>query len=167
MDDGRHFLNRCARKYDAVILDAFLGDSSPSHLMSREAFTAMREVLRPGGVLVINTFADTESGKDFLAASLDNTLKTVFRSVQIHGSDEDNVFFVASDQPALTIWKLPDYSTTHPACQQAVENDCTNTLQVSAAHGMVLTDDYNPVDYYDAANREELRRSLTTTLRKE
>jgi hypothetical protein len=29
-----------------------------------------------------------------------------------------------------------------------------------AAHGIVLTDDYNPVEYYDAANRENLRKQL-------
>jgi hypothetical protein len=29
-----------------------------------------------------------------------------------------------------------------------------------AAHGIVLTDDYNPVEFRDAANREELRRRL-------
>jgi hypothetical protein len=27
-------------------------------------------------------------------------------------------------------------------------------------HGLVLTDDYNPVEFYDAANRESLRRNL-------
>jgi len=35
IDDGRHALNRCQKKYDAVILDAFLGDSSPSHLLTK------------------------------------------------------------------------------------------------------------------------------------
>ena len=42
IDDGRHFLNRILRQYDTIILDAFVGDSSPSHLMTREAFSAMR-----------------------------------------------------------------------------------------------------------------------------
>ena len=27
-------------------------------------------------------------------------------------------------------------------------------------HGIVLTDDYNPVEFYDAANREDIRRGL-------
>jgi spermidine synthase len=48
-----------------IILDAFLGDSSPSHLMTKEAFESMRNLLKPGGVLVINSFGDLESGRDF------------------------------------------------------------------------------------------------------
>jgi spermidine synthase len=55
IDDARHFLNRCQKQYDAVVLDAFLGDSSPSHLMTREAFASIRRVLRPGGTLTINS----------------------------------------------------------------------------------------------------------------
>src|SRR6185295_9017109 len=91
IDDGRHFVNRSTKRYDVIVLDAFLGDSVPSHLMSREAFAAMRRVLKPGGVLVINTFGDTETGKDFFIASLDKTLKAVFHSVRIHTSGNGNI----------------------------------------------------------------------------
>jgi len=42
IDDGRHYLNRCRTNYDAIVLDAFVGDSSPSHLLSRQAFAAMQ-----------------------------------------------------------------------------------------------------------------------------
>src|SRR5207302_1421513 len=88
IDDGRHFLNRCTKKYDVVVLDAFLGDSSPSHLLTREAFTAVRNVLRPDGVLAINAFADLDPGQDFFAASLNDTLKAVFQSVRIHSNGD-------------------------------------------------------------------------------
>ena len=31
-------------------------------------------------------------------------------------------------------------------------------------HGQILTDDYNPVEFYDAANRENLRRYLAMAM---
>jgi spermidine synthase len=45
--DGRYVINSSKSKYDAVVLDAFLGDSSPSHLMTREAFENIRRILNP------------------------------------------------------------------------------------------------------------------------
>ena len=43
--DGRFYINKSQKHYDAIILDAFLGDSSPSHLMTREAFSEMARLL--------------------------------------------------------------------------------------------------------------------------
>jgi len=164
IDDGRHFINRSTRRYDVIILDAFLGDSSPSHLMSREAFAAMRRILKPGGVLVINSFGET-GGTDFLAASMDKTLRTVFPSVRIHGAYIGNMFFVASDQPDLEMRNPPDLSQVHKASLPEVQEAFANLLKTDPTHGLVLTDDYNPVEYYDAANREEIRRNLVMALR--
>ena len=163
--DGRYFINRATKRYDAIILDAFLGDSSPSHLMSREAFDAMRKILRPGGVLVINSFGDFTPGKDFLTASLDKTLKAVFRSVRIHASGNGNVFFVASDQPELAILNPPDLELAHPSIRYQVKDAFASIQQVNPRHGRVLTDDFNPVEFYDAANRETIRRSLASSMR--
>ncbi len=101
LDDGRHFLNRCRKQYDTVILDAFLGDSSPSHLLTREAFASIRRALRPGGTLVINSFGNLEAGRDFFTASLNKTLKSVFSSVRLHTSGDGGIFFVAADRLAL------------------------------------------------------------------
>ena len=164
--DGRQFVNRCAQKYDVVILDAFLGDSSPSHLMTKEAFGAMRGVLKPDGVLVINSFGNFEPGRDFLTASLNRTLKHVFRSVRIHAAGNGNVLFVASDQPELKILNPPDFAQVHPACRNQVKDAFAETPEPNPQSGIVLTDDYNPVEYYDAANREELRRMLADSVRR-
>jgi len=160
IDDGRHFLNRCDKKYDAVILDAFLGDSSPSHLLTREAFASVRRVLHPEGVLVINLFGDLESGKDFLAASLEKTLRAIFPSVRIHANGSGNMFFVASSKPSLEFVRQPDLSVVHPEVVEDAREAYKDLVATIPEDGRVLTDDYNPADYYDAKNREELRRRL-------
>jgi spermidine synthase len=165
IDDGRHFVNRSAHRYDVIILDAFLGDSSPSHLMSREAFAAMRGVLKPGGVLVINTLGEIAHGTDFLAASTDKTLRAVFHRVRIHGASTGNMFFVASDQLQLEMRSAPDISDVPESSRRQVQEAYAGILRTDPDDGMVLTDDYNPVEYYDAANREEIRRSLVMAFR--
>jgi SAM-dependent methyltransferase len=158
--DGRYYLNECRKKYDAVILDAFLGDASPTHLMSREAFAAMRRVLKPGGVLVINSFGNFDRGRDFFTASLNKTLKAVFASVKIH--EGGNVLFAASDRTPLDFLRSPDLSQVHPAARWRVERAYPNVMDTDPDHGRVLTDDFNPAEYYDAVNREETRRRLVS-----
>jgi spermidine synthase len=164
--DGRQFVNKCGRKYDAIILDAFLGESSPSHLMTEEAFDAMRNVLQVNGALVINSFGDLQPGHDFLTASLDKTLKRVFRSVRIHATGAGNVFFVASDQTKLVMHRQVNLAEVHSVCRKQVAEALALTPVPDPKSGIVLTDDYNPVEYYDAANRESLRRRLAISMRR-
>jgi spermidine synthase len=163
--DGRYFLNRTTNHYDAIILDAFLGDSSPSHLFSKEAFAAMSRLLQATGTLVINCFGNLEPGRDFFTASLDKSLKSAFRSVRIHYGGSGNLFFVASNQSELRVFHAPDFEQVHRVARADVEAAFQGTAQANPAHGIVLTDDYNPVEFYDARNRELMRRQLAMMIR--
>ena len=158
--DGRQFVNQCRKQYDAVILDAFLGDSCPSHLMTREAFTAMRRVLKPEGVLVINTFAELEGDQNFFGASLYRTLTNVFSSVIVHAGLTGNTLFVGSPKPDLAMVRAPDYSQVSTNCVGLVSDAFTRIRRPDVSNGIILTDDYNPVEARDANNREKLRRNL-------
>jgi spermidine synthase len=163
--DGRFFINKSQKHYDAIILDAFLGESSPSHLMTREAFGQMARLLGDDGVLVINSFGDFQPGHDFFVTSLDKTLRAVFKDVRIHTKDGGNIFFAASQR----VLKLNWTPRIHFPEDSHLKNDVSLAMQESpapnSANGIVLTDDYNPVDYYDAPNRERIRRNLALSLR--
>ena len=164
--DGRSFLNRApAARYDTAILDAFLGDSSPSHLMSRQAFASFRRVLKPEGTLVINCFGDFDEGRDFLVASLEKTLRAVFATVHIHAIGSGNVFFVASQRPQLEILHPPDFARVHPNLRTTAERTFGELRTTNPQHGIVLTDDYNPIEFYDAANRESWRRQMALSMK--
>jgi spermidine synthase len=163
--DGRYFINQSTNQYDAVVVDAFLGDSSPSHLMTRQAFLAIRRLLNPNGVVVMNTFGEFQTGKDFFTASLDKTLRTVFKSVRIHASGRGNVFFVASPRENLEMLKQPDLDRIHPSCRAEAASAFNGLVQADPEHGIVLSDDFNPVEFYDAGTREEHRRRLAMFMR--
>ena len=163
--DGRYFVNQSGKAYDAIVLDAFLGDSSPSHLMTRQAFQSMKRILKPDGVLVMNSFGEFQEDKDFMTASLDKTLRAVFPSVRIHASGNGNVFFVASPRPSLEMVRQPDLDRIHRSCRNEALAAFNGIVHADPAHGIVLTDDYNPVEFYDAATREEHRRRLAIYMR--
>lgn len=158
--DGRQVLHHTTNRYDVVMLDAFLGDSSPSHLMTREAFAAMRDRLHPAGVLVINCFGDRTRGKDYFAGSLQKTLRSVFADVKLHASGGGNMFFVASPSP-LVRHRPFDLDSVHPKVRSEARTVFADAVEpIHADAGTVLTDDFNPVDFHDARNREHFRRLL-------
>ncbi len=158
--DGRQVMHSFTNRYDCVMLDAFLGDSSPSHLMTREAFAAMRDRLHPEGVLVINCFGDRTRGKDFFSGSLQKTLRAVFADVKLHASGNGNMFFVASQSP-LVRHRAFDLDLVHPKVRTEAQTVFAQPAEpIGADAGIVLTDDFNPVDFYDARNREHFRRLL-------
>jgi hypothetical protein len=122
-------------------------------------------VLRPGGTLVINCFGNLEDGKDFFAASLNNTLKRVFTAVRAHTSGDGGIFFAASERPNLDFVHPPDLSNVHPSVLRDTEATYSGVVDTILEHGRVLTDDYNPAEFYDARNREDIRRRLAMAAR--
>jgi spermidine synthase len=165
--DGRCFIHSAKKNYDAIVLDAFLGDAPPSHLMTREAFRDMKRLLRPGGVVVINIFGTCEKGKDFFVASLDKTLKSVFSRVKIFSENRviNNYYFLASDNQGLSLIHPQDMAAVPPLVRAKVSAALFSSVTMTPESGIVLTDDYNPVDYYDAINREELRKKMVAFAR--
>lgn len=164
LDDARHFLRVNTNRFDTIHLDAFLGDSCPTHLMSREAFAAMRDRLTPEGTLVLNTFASLDPRKDFFAGSLQKTLASVFRSVVIHPGRNGNTFFVASDRAPLTPVREPDLTAVPPMLGPVVRDTLAARVTGPLPGGIVLTDDYNPVEFRDAPQREAVRRALALAM---
>lgn len=164
IDDGRHHLNVTSQEYDTIILDAFLGDSSPSHLLSREAFAMMKKRLRKDGALVMNCFGEFEAGKEDYIASIDRTLRAVFDSVIIHASGNGNVFFVASSKAGLKPVREADLERAHPWVRSEAEMVFSRTRTCPKESGRLLRDDHNPVEYYDAENREQYRRLRAESL---
>jgi predicted membrane-bound spermidine synthase len=62
IDDGRHFINRCDKKYDLIIIDALLGENVPSHLLSLECFEKLKALLNTSGRIFIE-FDGIEKGE--------------------------------------------------------------------------------------------------------
>jgi hypothetical protein len=53
-----------------------------------------------------------------------------------------------------------DLAEVHFHARERVREAFIQLTEANPKRGIVLTDDYNPVDFYDAANREENRRRL-------
>lgn len=104
-DDGRRFLERASGTYDAVVLDAFVGDEPVRALATVEAMRLVRRSLAPGGLLLANVVSrDAGADVSFLRSEVATALR-VFSRVEValatddtHAA-EDNYLLVASDAP--------------------------------------------------------------------
>jgi MFS family permease len=146
-DARRALLMRPERLYDIVIGDAFTDIAVPQHLVTREFFELVRDRLEPGGAFLMNVI-DFEDRLGTLAA-LVATLESVFPSVevwteQVRPSPGQRLVFVllagSSDSPVSTIQARSPDPTTYGAMSKAWVD------AVVARQGMILTDDYAPID---------------------
>ena len=90
----------------------------------------------------------------------------MFEDVRIHGAGGGNVFFVAANHtlpeepPVFDFSNSHVYLTGHYDTRFQPAAALHRTWGVDSTVGLVLTDDFNPVESRDAANREALRRDL-------
>lgn len=109
-DDGRAFLERGAGPYDAVVLDAFVGEKPVRSLATLEALRLVSRSLAPGGVCLMNVVSRGGGSDVSFLRSATATASAVFSRVGIVSaadearSAEDNYLLVASDAPI----DLPD-----------------------------------------------------------
>ena len=82
-EDGRVYLNNNAKKYDAILNDAFSGSSPAKTLTTIENVRNVKKSLSKNGVYLTNIISSLE-GKNskFIQAEV-NTLKHVFKNVYV------------------------------------------------------------------------------------
>ena len=109
-DDGRRFLEREPGPYDAVVLDAFVGETPVRSLATVEALRLVRRALAPGGLCLMNVVSCADGTDVSFLRSVVATALVAFDHVKVvpatddsHAA-EDNYLLVASDAPI----DLPD-----------------------------------------------------------
>lgn len=109
-DDGRRFLEREPGPYDAVVLDAFVGETPVRSLATVGALRLVRRALAPGGLLLMNVVSCADGTDVSFLRSVVATALVAFDHVKVvpatddsHAA-EDNYLLVASDTPI----DLPD-----------------------------------------------------------
>lgn len=107
-EDGRLFVTRSPDRYDIILLDAYLIDTIPFHLATREFFVAAKAHLTPGGVLGSNVIGALAGPRSGLFRAIYKTLASVFPTVFVFPVDWGrfdsavavrNIILVATDQP--------------------------------------------------------------------
>lgn len=167
VSDARHFLNRTTKRYDYVILDVFSGDTTPGHILSLESLRTVKDRMTPGGVLGINMIGSLKKN-NFMTASVLRTVGSVFRTVTIYpiaspdeGKGWGNIGVFAHDGPPVPL--RPEtlrHFPVHPMAAKVVHRLAAPYPLPEGGPSILLTDDYNPIDVYDLALKEKIRKVI-------
>lgn len=137
-EDARMFVNREHQPYDLILLDAWGSSGKPSfHLASKEMFEGMHRSLAEKGIVVVNVIGTYGSQTSYLTASYVKTARSVFPYVALYEfterpEDIQNMVMVMSKSA-----DFPDSFKSENLHIKKVE---------PASRGIVLTDDYAPIE---------------------
>ncbi|OGP66553.1 MAG: hypothetical protein A2169_14490 [Deltaproteobacteria bacterium RBG_13_47_9] len=163
--DGRWFVMNCKEKgsFDFIFGDAFNDLSIPYHLTTKEFALQLKVLLKPNGLLLANVIDSLKKGA-FIPSYI-RTLEEVFGKGNVHlvtlSSDFDNIgistcVVVASpgkldlDDFIKAVKKEKgEEMTSHVMPQDRMQ------LYLKERRGVILTDDYVPVDNLVAPIFEE------------
>lgn len=165
VSDGRVFIRKQLRldpvpKYDLIILDAFLGDYIPFHLMTKEFLKETQEILAPDGVVVANVFYDNR----LFDAEL-RTFINVFPSCQVYFGVWSVNAMIVGGGPSVQPLSVEEAARRAAALQ--AEHAFSFDMRAVAARlrpgiaperrAQVLTDDQAPVNSlrWQEAERQE------------
>ncbi len=168
INDARYFLTTNQKHYDYVLMDVFNGDLTPGLLISQEAFTLVKNSLSEEGIFALNLIADID-GNTAGTHSVLKTLGTLFEHVDYYPvattakSAITNVIVVAYNGPAKSFDRnVFEHMVYYPSIQQNIMNSLSmpQRLAEPQREPIVLRDDYNPLDAWDMAIREEVRSNI-------
>ena len=155
--DGRVMLKRNKEQYDLILVDAFRGGYVPFHLLTKEFYILLKQHIAPGGAVAFNVHDGTK-----LYLSTLKTLAAVFPSVHIYPSGEGEVTAVVTATPAPDQETLASrasalqqrYNFRFPMPQLLARR----AAMPATGRGELLTDDFAPVDVYDAIGERERKK---------
>jgi spermidine synthase len=161
--DGRWFVMNSKEKYDVIFTDAYNDLSIPYHLTTKEFAEQLKNILKPGGLLMSNIIDNFQKGA-FLPSYI-RTLREVFgeKNVQLISVSPDfnkiriSTFIVIAGNGELNI---KDLENTVKAKRKGhiqsafVPEEITKEL-INKNYSIVIRDDYAPVDNLIAPIFEE------------
>lgn len=174
VEDARYFLAQEGRRYDIIIMDAFSGDSTPSHLLTREALERVKARLTADGIMAINVIGDARAGP-LLSPAIVATMQTQFQEVAAFplfdmssgGVKGGNLVLVAANRSvreALSANLADVHELAAPVVAMGMRQ---GRLLPRSETGLVLTDDFNPLDILDSGLHENIRKSILETTPRE
>lgn len=150
--DGRYEIKKLHKQYDFIIHDCFTGGTEPTHMLTLEMLQQLQAMLSTQGVLALNYVGFTQGEGSKAVASVYKTLKQVFPQLRVFITDKTeftDFIFLASNQPIELNQTQPD---------KRVSWLLDHSYQIDDSEGIVITDDFNPMESLQIRKAETYRK---------
>lgn len=163
LGDARYQIRKLQKQYDFIIHDCFTGGAEPIHMLSLEMITELKTKLKPGGVLALNFVGFTVERDRKPVQSVAKTLDRVFLFRRTFVSTPEALFndfiFIVSNSPL----ELPDETSDEQPVRWLQQHE----IYISGKTGILITDDFNPLESLQVAKAEYYRNILIKRVGKE
>lgn len=150
--DARYEIQKLRKRYDFIIHDCFTGGSEPTHLLTLEMLSSLRGLLTEQGVLALNYVGFTRGDGADAVASVYKTLRQTLPNVRVFITEKqdftDFIFLASNQQISL------DRNDSDPRVQWLLDHE----YPLAEEGGMVITDDYNPLESMQIRKSELYRK---------
>ena len=162
LEDGRRYVRQTDRTYDAVVMNAFSGESSPTHLLSTEFLEEVKTIMNPGGVYLVNFVSYVQGPHRHAAAALYHTLAESFAWAKTYFNYPkhrfSNVLFVAGDGEVPPV-------PGEVAGTEGWEDVADARVEIYGwQDAPVATDEYNPLDFLNRVTYRRWREAIIADL---
>ena len=151
-EDGRTFLNRCDKKYDAVFMDAYKSMITiPFQLTTQEAVQRIFDMLNENGAVYANVISSLDPINNYFLRSEVATYKSIFPQVYIfpvqypQPTENEKSKFQNFLLVGLKTTVTPEFASSNDQINQYLSHLYKGNLEFD---GEILTDNYAPVEYY-------------------
>lgn len=166
VDDARHYIRVCKKKYDVIVIDLLNGEVQPSHVFSIESFLEIKNLLNPDGILIIE-FQSNARGN--AAHSIVKTLQHAgfFVNLTVNGLEYDeasDVIFSASLYPINL--NTIDRTKINPCCFNGAEaflSRPTRNELADTSHAIVMTDDQPILEFLNKSSILNYRKEMSVS----
>ncbi len=158
IEDGRRYLRQTDKKYDVVVLNAFSGESFPSHMLTQECFGLVKKILNPQGVVLLNFVGYVQGPHRQSTAALYATIKSEFTWCRVFFREPKsrfgNVLYAAGEDT------IPENQSQDANWDTLKEREVTISGWETAP---VVTDDYNPIEFLNRMVYKRWRQLVIDT----
>jgi spermidine synthase len=143
IDDARHYVNTCEKKYDIVTLDLFLNETPPTHVLTVESFAKIKTLLKPGGMVMMNFYGYVSGDKGRASRCILKTFEAAGYYVDLLATpgpeSNRNLIFLAA--PENKDFRFTNYEEPHAEKIKDLTTHFLDKSDLDMADAVILNDE--------------------------